>query len=176
MHRFTGGSDGALPTAGLIRSPRGSFYGTAFQGGANGCGVVFRISKTGKEAALYSFACSGEQGANPSAGVVRDSDGNLYGTTPFGGSQSRGTIFKLTAAGGGSALLVSRRHLRRLRSLTCQSDVGHQRQSLRQHRFLRRLRKWSHFQTRQFQHRDRDLQLHWWSGWGISRSYSAQGC
>lgn len=49
---------------------------------------------TGTEIVLHNF--SGADGANPYAGLVRDSKGNLYGTTDFGGSSGLGTVFKLT--------------------------------------------------------------------------------
>ncbi|MBN3949992.1 MAG: hypothetical protein HWQ38_27390 [Nostoc sp. NMS7] len=41
---------------------------------------------------------NGTNGAAPSAGVFSGSDGNLYGTTSTGGTQSKGTAFKLSGA------------------------------------------------------------------------------
>jgi len=102
LHAFTGGSDGAVPLGGLIEY-KGNLYGTTFDGGVRngGCGVVFRVSKTGKETVLYTF-CLGNSdldGAQPAAGLIRDAKGNLYGTTEFGGAGGVGTVFKLTKAG-----------------------------------------------------------------------------
>jgi uncharacterized repeat protein (TIGR03803 family) len=47
---------------------------------------------------LYSFT-GGDDGANPVAGLVQASDGNLYGTTHEGGTNGYGTIFKVPASG-----------------------------------------------------------------------------
>src|SRR5438132_6801234 len=102
LHSFTGGADGATPRAGLVLDSAGNLYGTALQGGppCGGftCGVVFTIDSSGSETVLHGF--TGTDGANPEAGVLRDSAGNLYGTTSaFGttsaGSSGYGTVFKL---------------------------------------------------------------------------------
>jgi uncharacterized repeat protein (TIGR03803 family) len=51
----------------------------------------------GTEHVLYAFLGNGIDGANPSAGVISDPSGNLYGTTVSGGigSVNNGTVFKL---------------------------------------------------------------------------------
>jgi uncharacterized repeat protein (TIGR03803 family) len=89
------GSDGANSAAGLIRATDGNFYGTTSAGGANSDGTVFRISPSGALTTLYSFcsksACS--DGANPVAGLIQATDGNLYGTIQVG------TVFKITLSG-----------------------------------------------------------------------------
>jgi uncharacterized repeat protein (TIGR03803 family) len=89
LHVFHG-PDGGEPTAGLIMDARGNFYGTASIGGRGNAGVVFELSRsargTWKETVLHSFnAFSG--GKAPSAGLVMDAAGNLYGTTPSGGKR-----------------------------------------------------------------------------------------
>jgi uncharacterized repeat protein (TIGR03803 family) len=97
LHSFTGGADGETPDAGLI--PNGAdLYGTTANGGASGSGTVFKIDKTGKETVLHSFA-GGADGEKPVASLIHDAAGNLYGTTEFGGTSSRGTVFKLDATG-----------------------------------------------------------------------------
>lgn len=104
------GDDGKYPLGGLIRDPKtGSFYGTTAMGGANGCGNVFALSKTGgkwNETVLYSFGC-GSDGANPQSSLVEDSSGALYGTTYYGGNlgaghanSGAGTVFKLAQSNG----------------------------------------------------------------------------
>jgi uncharacterized repeat protein (TIGR03803 family) len=98
LHRFTGGTDGALPIGGLIRDAAGNLYGTTQMGGASGSGTVFKLDATGVETVLYSFA-GVPDGQYPFAGVIRDSAGNLYGTTSNGGAIGFGTVFKLDAAG-----------------------------------------------------------------------------
>jgi uncharacterized repeat protein (TIGR03803 family) len=96
LHSFTGGADGATPLAGMILDSAGNLYGTALQGGPPcglfTCGVVFKIDSTGNETVLHGF--TGTDGANPEAGLLRDSAGNLYGTTSAGGS-GYGIVFKL---------------------------------------------------------------------------------
>jgi uncharacterized repeat protein (TIGR03803 family) len=46
---------------------------------------------------LLSF--NGTDGANSTAGLIRATDGNLYGTTSEGGAHSNGTVFKITPSG-----------------------------------------------------------------------------
>jgi uncharacterized repeat protein (TIGR03803 family) len=97
LHSFTYG-DGALPSFGVIRDTNGNLYGTTVYGGIQkktctlGCGVIFKVTKAGKESTLYSFTFA--DGANPEASVIRDAKGNLYGTTVMG--HAFGTVFKLT--------------------------------------------------------------------------------
>jgi uncharacterized repeat protein (TIGR03803 family) len=98
LHRFSGGSDGALPIGGLIRDAAGNLYGTTQMGGASGSGTVFKLDATGVETVLYSFA-GAPDGQYPFAGLIRDSAGNLYGTTSNGGAIGFGTVFKLDPAG-----------------------------------------------------------------------------
>lgn len=103
LYIFTGGADGAIPLAGLIRDAAGNLYGTTEHGGdltcnsGIGCGTVFKLDTTGKETVLHSF--TGKDGTSPIAGVIRDSAGNFYGTTPQGGAFASGTAFKLDATG-----------------------------------------------------------------------------
>jgi uncharacterized repeat protein (TIGR03803 family) len=111
LYQFAGGADGALPEAGVIWDAAGNLYGTTTWGGVDscssgdfvGCGVVFKLAPspdgTWTESVLYSFT-GGADGANPTAGVIFDAAGNLYGTTGSGGGTSAcpdgcGTVFKL---------------------------------------------------------------------------------
>src|SRR5271157_4984795 len=84
LYTFTGSPDGAFPVAGLVRDAQGNLYGTTQGGGARGAGTVFKVDTTGKETVLYSFT-GGADGAYPGAGLLRDAQGNLYGTTVYGG-------------------------------------------------------------------------------------------
>jgi len=90
--------DGYFPEAGLVRDVEGDLYGTTEEGGAYGYGVVFKLHQTGKETVLYSFT-GGVDGATPTARIVRDPDGNLFGTTLYGGTYGDGTVFKLDTRG-----------------------------------------------------------------------------
>lgn len=94
LHSFPGGGEGRQPEAGVIQDPSGSLYGTAPRAGAAGCGVVYKQDTTGNYTVLYSFNC-GSDGRQPDAGVIRDSAGNLYGTTISGGKYGLGVVFKL---------------------------------------------------------------------------------
>src|SRR5207248_1585156 len=64
LHSF-GGSDGALPYAGLIQASDGNFYGTTYGGGANNDGTAFKMDASGAVTTLHSFA--GSDGAHPEA-------------------------------------------------------------------------------------------------------------
>jgi uncharacterized repeat protein (TIGR03803 family) len=102
LHSFTGGADGATPYAPLIRDSAGNLYGTTYLGGASGHGVVFELTKAGKEKVLHSFS-GGANGANPYAGLTRDSAGNFYGTTYAGGT-GHGLVYKLDKSNTYTAL------------------------------------------------------------------------
>ncbi len=105
VYSFTGAS-GWHPYDGLIADASGNFYGTTRDGGSNGTGVVFKIIPSShSESVLYSFGASGSSDAqNPKGCLVRDSAGNLYGTTTAGGANSLGTVFKVTSSGTESVL------------------------------------------------------------------------
>ena len=82
----------------------GNFYGTTANGGTYGMGTVFRMSSDGTSLTnLFSFA--GTNGIAPQAALVQGSDGNLYGTTTYGGNgydghfqSGNGTVFRLVGA------------------------------------------------------------------------------
>ena len=98
LYKFKGGADGAHPWGGLVRDSAGNLYGTTTGGGAKGCngygcGTVFKLNSTSKKTILYVFTGAAD-GANPYAGVVRDTAGDLFGTTPLGGSGS-GLVFEI---------------------------------------------------------------------------------
>jgi len=92
LYSFTGGSDGAVPAAGVIFDREGNLYGTTTSGGTgNGCqgwcGVVFELAHsdgTWTENVLHRFL-GGDDGEYPDAPLVFDPEGNLFGTTPNGG-------------------------------------------------------------------------------------------
>jgi len=101
LHRFSRGTDGGNPVAGLILGTAGHLYGTTEFGGdpTCDCGVVFELAPTSHgrwtEYVLHDFA-GGADGAVPLAGVIFDAAGNLYGTASEGGVYRQGTVFKLT--------------------------------------------------------------------------------
>jgi uncharacterized repeat protein (TIGR03803 family) len=121
LHNFNR-TKGASPT-GLIFDAAGNLYGTTYSAGGGscnvegeaGCGNVFELTpKSGgvwTEKVLYSFKNNGKDGNYPSAGLIFDGAGNLYGTTIYGGSGKCesgdggiigcGTVFELTPKAGG---------------------------------------------------------------------------
>src|SRR6266851_671078 len=96
-------TDGFQPVAALIFDKLGNLYGTASSGGTYGGGVVFELSPspTGEwtETALYNFG-NGD-GGNAASELVFDKNGNLYGTTEFGGIGNGGTVYKLSPSPAG---------------------------------------------------------------------------
>jgi len=98
LYNFTGGSDGGgVFEQSLATDGKGNLYGTTEEGGTDGVGVVFEVNiKTGKETVLHSFSTSGGDGEFPSSGLVRDSKGNLYGSTQTGGASGLGITFEVT--------------------------------------------------------------------------------
>jgi len=105
LYTFKGGSDGANTIAGLIIDGAGNLYGVTRAGGVDcdgsglGCGTVFRLGSDGSETVLHAFA-GGVDGANPFAAPVMDAQGNLYGTTWAGGTDSNfGIVYKVNTNG-----------------------------------------------------------------------------
>jgi uncharacterized repeat protein (TIGR03803 family) len=123
FHQSGSGEDGGYdPQGNLVFDSAGNLYGTTLSGGTNktacsnlGCGVVFKLSpaESGQpwtETVLYSFCVQANcaDGARPQAGVIFDSEGNLYGTTYNGGNSNCqnegpgcGTVFELSPNGLG---------------------------------------------------------------------------
>jgi uncharacterized repeat protein (TIGR03803 family) len=122
LHTFKG-EDGAIPYGQLISDDEGNLYGTTIAGGdttdtpcANspfglGCGVVYKIDGHGNESVLHTFK-GGSGGAYPATELLRDKEGNLYGTARGGGNQNSacaftngcGVIYKLDSHGKASIL------------------------------------------------------------------------
>ncbi len=110
LHSFGNGSDGIYPQAGLVFDQSGNLYGTTYQGGIHGGGTVFELSPRGgggwAETVLRSLG-GGTDGYWPSAPLIVDGAGNLYGTTPYGGihdtcgSTTCGTVFEMSPREGG---------------------------------------------------------------------------
>jgi len=95
--------DGLGPIAGLVKGSNGNFYGATLEGGTNNDVTVLRISTSGNETVLHSFA-GFPDGAYPSAGLVEGSDGNFYGTTEFGATHGVGTVFRISPSANETVL------------------------------------------------------------------------
>ena len=118
LHSFTecaGGKcrDGSAPVGNLVMDSTGNFYGTTSQGGKNGVGTIFQLTPDGnggwRHSTLYSF-CSEENcadGKYPSATLIIDKEGSLYGVTSGGGEEEGGGVgFKLERDADGWELIV----------------------------------------------------------------------
>jgi len=101
---------GGYPYAGLALGADGGLYGVASSGGTNATGTFFRTTTNGVLAVPFTFANLGTNaagstvdtnttGAAPEGRLVLAADGNFYGTSHGGGSQGKGTVFRLTTNG-----------------------------------------------------------------------------
>jgi uncharacterized repeat protein (TIGR03803 family) len=89
------GTNGEFPQSGLIADANENLYGTTFYGGAYNDGSVFELDvQTDVLTTLFSFDYS--DGSNPAANLTFGPNGNLYGTTEYGGTDNRGTVFELS--------------------------------------------------------------------------------
>ena len=104
IHTFTGGSDGSSGSAGKLLLRGGRIYGAATTGGANGSGAVFELTptRTGEWdfKTLYSFQ-GAPDGVFPYGALLFDANGNLYGTTYYGGVNGLGAVYQLSPNGSG---------------------------------------------------------------------------
>jgi uncharacterized repeat protein (TIGR03803 family) len=91
-------TDGEEP-AGALLNVGSSFYGSTFYGGITnstctfGCGVVYRVTDSGKYSVVYRFTGASD-GWLPTGGLTADSAGNVYGTTELGGN-GNGVVYKI---------------------------------------------------------------------------------
>ena len=105
LHSFGGAGDGFYPVENLAQdATTGNLYGTLYAnaGPENWCGGVFEMTPAGVETMLYFFTGLKGDGCLPTTddpGLVRDAQGNLFGTTLLGGIASQGVVFELTAGG-----------------------------------------------------------------------------
>jgi uncharacterized repeat protein (TIGR03803 family) len=117
LYSFDSLSTGLGPSGGLIQDASGNFYGVTVVGGDHqdkslcgglGCGVVYQLSQAGTETVLFAFFNSQNpqtyEGIRPFGPVLRDANGNLFGTTDGFGQKMTGSVFELTAGGSESVL------------------------------------------------------------------------
>jgi uncharacterized repeat protein (TIGR03803 family) len=103
LHAFTGGNDGGGLWGSLLLDKQGNVYGTTIAGGPKGKGgTAFRQSRQANGAwsqtVLYNFCSQSgcKDGGGPTADLIFDPEGNLYGTTVGGGDHHSGVAFELT--------------------------------------------------------------------------------
>jgi uncharacterized repeat protein (TIGR03803 family) len=112
LYNFSGGVDGATPNAGLVRDSAGNLYGTTYLGGLYNWGTAFMVDPSGNETVLHNFNGAGGDGGDVIGGLIRDSAGNLYGTTQGGGISGCvpglnigcGTIYEINPSGDETVL------------------------------------------------------------------------
>ena len=111
LHDFAGSAnnDGCSPgfTVPLLDA-QGDIYGTTYQGGFSGAGVVYKRAADGTYGLVHdfdNFPGHGD-GAAPTGPLLRDAQGNLYGTTESGdpAGAEGGTVWRLAPSGGMSLL------------------------------------------------------------------------
>ncbi len=91
-------TNGSSPFGELFQATDGHFYGTTSAGGADGGGTIFRVTSAGILTTLHNFnALTG--GRRPIGGLVQAADGFLYGSTSEGGTNSFGTLYRISLAG-----------------------------------------------------------------------------
>lgn len=102
LYSFQGasnGPDGGTPESNLFLDAAGNLFGTTNVGGTGG-GTIFQVTSAGKESVISSFGTGASGGtAGPTAGLVQDAAGNLYGL-------ENGNVFKLDSTGKESALFT----------------------------------------------------------------------
>ena len=95
-----GCADGSNPWAGLIQATDGNLYGTTNTGGnlacggGLGCGTLFKITRNGTLTVLHNFDTA--HGDSSYGCLLQATDGKIYGTTAFGGTDNQGTVFRLS--------------------------------------------------------------------------------
>jgi uncharacterized repeat protein (TIGR03803 family) len=96
LYTFTGGADGATPTAAVTFDSQGHLYGTTNAGGTGFSGVVFKLTNsngTWSENVLHTFAYGAGDGQAPAAPLIFGPRGYLFGTCQAGGKYNHGAVF-----------------------------------------------------------------------------------
>jgi len=98
---------GSTPFSSLITGPDGALYGTTYGGGVSNVGTIYKLNKDGSGyQPLYSFKGQPGDGEHPYGPLAMGTNGVLFGTTEFGGSNSVGTLFMMKSDGSGYRVLV----------------------------------------------------------------------
>jgi uncharacterized repeat protein (TIGR03803 family) len=102
---FTGGADGNCIFCGsdVVPDSQGNVYGGSL-GGIIGAGLVYKIDPSDHFTVLYSFKGGNDGYANFALPIIRDEEGNIYGTTDDGGTAGLGVVFKLDPSGNETVL------------------------------------------------------------------------
>jgi uncharacterized repeat protein (TIGR03803 family) len=93
-------TNGASPCGRLVEGGDGMLYGVTTEGGTNDDGIVYKVNKDGSGFSnLHTFSLDSGEGGRPPAGLMKGTDGGLYGTTSVGGAGGAGTVFRLNQDG-----------------------------------------------------------------------------
>lgn len=100
IHSFEGGRSAGHPRDRLVMDAQGNFFGTTYNGGTpKNNGAVWKVSADGRtETVLHSFQGHAD-GLAPNGGLIADSEGNLYGTTFYGGEHQAGVVYRVAPDG-----------------------------------------------------------------------------
>src|SRR6266852_5564917 len=101
LYTFACGADGARPVDALVQADDGNFYGTTSGYASNSCvapATIFRMTPDGSVSTIHVFT-GGTDGTEPAAPLIQARDGDLYGTTQYGGPFGGGTVFRTTLDG-----------------------------------------------------------------------------
>ncbi len=101
LYKFTDGADGSEPSGGLIADSAGNLYGATFGSNGSPGGTVYELVRSGDAWTFKLIYDLPGTGGGPSANLVLDSAGNLYGATWGDGAAGLGNVFKLTPMGNG---------------------------------------------------------------------------
>lgn len=99
LYGFPGGPDQTVLNTAVVVDPAGNVYGTTvYRVVSSVTGVIYQLEPNGQPKTLYTYLPA-PGGTYANMPVVRDSDGNLYGTTSNGGAENAGVVYKLDATG-----------------------------------------------------------------------------
>ena len=104
LRSFDGVSAGN-PNSALVAASDGRLYGTTAYGGTSNSGTVFSLSKNGSNLAILRNFGTDSDGVYPMGVIEGKSDGVLYGTTQFGGTNLNGTVFRVNKDGTGYRII-----------------------------------------------------------------------
>ncbi len=106
LYSFTGGSDGMNPYSPVIVDSNGNIDGTTFTGNTFGAGTVFQFNPSSKIVTpLHTFSTTSAYWST--AGLIRDSSGNFYGTARATSNGGGGAVFELSPDGSTFTILHS---------------------------------------------------------------------
>lgn len=104
LHDFTG-AEGRSPQCRLLLGSDGELYGTAESGGSGGFGTAYTLARDGSGFTVLHDFTAPATGTRPNAGVIEASDGALYGTTRFGGTNGAGMVYSIARDGSGYTIV-----------------------------------------------------------------------